>query len=876
MSHSHSKKHQRFPLESQHDTESCSQREQLKQHTPMMQQYLRIKQEFPDTLLFYRMGDFYELFYEDAVKASELLGLTLTKRGQSAGDPIFMAGVPFHAVDNYLAKLVKIRQSVAICEQIGDPATSKGPVERKVTRIITPGTVSDEALLNEHTDNFLVAIKQSKQTYGLASLDIGSGRCYLSEVNGIDNLLSELARIQPAELLISERSESVPELRRQYKEIKQRPDWEFDYKDACERIMAQLKCLDLHTTPCENMPVATGAAGAVLFYAQDTQRTDLPHIQHIIAETPEESVVLDENTRRNLEIDKNLRGGKDGTLAKVYDHTKTPMGSRLLRRWLNRPIRDHQLLKERQKAIALLLAQENFVAIQEVLKGVGDIERILARVALKSAKPRDLIKLRDILGKLPSLKQLLEPHQSTLLKMQLNNMGTFSSSHMLLAKAILNEPPNMIRDGGVIADGYDEELDELRHLSQHADDFLIKLEEEEKARTGIPTLKVGYNRVHGYYIEISRGQAEKAPDHYIRRQTLKNAERFITPALKQFEEKALSSQAKALAREKYLYNALLEQLLQVLQPLQKMAESIALCDVLSNLAERAFRLNLVCPTLTPEYGIHIQAGRHPVIETLIETAFIANDVELNAARSLLMITGPNMGGKSTYMRQTALITLLAHIGAYVPAEEARIGAIDRIFTRIGASDDLAGGHSTFMVEMTETANILQHATQNSLVLMDEIGRGTSTYDGLSLAFACAHYIANKIKAMTLFATHYFELTHLPEEFSHVVNVHLTAREYKNDIVFLYKVQPGPASQSYGLQVAKLAGIPLSVIDQAKHKLKQLEQQAYRQPTSHQCEEPKRENPILASLANMDIDQLSPREALDALYQLKQQLVWKVE
>lgn len=842
----------------------------LQQHTPMMQQYCRIKQDFPDTLLFYRMGDFYELFYADAVKAAELLDLTLTKRGQSAGEPVVMAGVPYHAVESYLAKLIKIGESVAICEQIGDPNTSKGPVERKVTRIITPGTVSDEALLNDKTDNFCVAIKQTKNNFGLASLDIGSGRCYLLEVTGVDNLLSELARIQPAELLINEQATCLPQLK-SYKHLKQRPEWEFDHKDAVQRLKFQLKSTDLTATPCDQLPLATCAAGCVLLYAADTQRIDLPHIQRIIAEQPHESIILDANTRRNLEIDRNLRGGKEGTLIKIYDHCKTPMGSRLLQRWLNRPILDYPQLVNRQQAIAALLRHEDFIPVRESLKGVGDIERILARVALKSARPRDLIKLREILSRLPQLKALIKPLQTPLLQQQANAMDDFVTIRKLLEKALIDNPSNIIRDGGVIADGYDAELDELRQLSQHAGDFLIKLEEQEKKSTGINTLKVGYNKVHGYYIEISRGQASNAPDHYIRRQTLKNAERYVTPELKQFEEKALSSYAKSLNREKFLYQELLEKLLEVLSPLQKMTEAVAECDVISNLAERVFQLNLVCPTLTKTPGIDIKAGRHPVIEALLDKHFIANDVDLNVKQSMLMITGPNMGGKSTYMRQTALITLLAHIGAYIPAKQATIGPVDRIFTRIGASDDLAGGQSTFMVEMTETANILCHATENSLVLMDEIGRGTSTYDGLSLAWACAHYIADKIQAMTLFATHYFELTQLPEEFSHVQNVHLTAQEYQGDIIFLYKVEPGAASQSYGIQVAKLAGVPLSVLNQAKNKLKQLEQQSHHHVSNINQDEDTRSNPVVEQLMKLDVDQLSPRDALDTLYQLKKLL-----
>lgn len=858
-------------------------------YTPMMQQYLRIKAEHPDELLFYRMGDFYELFFEDARKAAKLLDVTLTARGKSAnGEPIPMAGVPYHAVEGYLARLVRQGVSVAICEQIGDPATSKGPVERKVVRVVTPGTVSDEALLEARRDNLLVAVVQGKR-YGLAALDIGSGRFHVLETGTEDSLLGEIQRMAPAELLIPEDFPCPPSLVER-PGLRRRPPWEFDLDTARRKLTDQFGTRDLAGFGCDHLHAALRAAGCLLQYAQETQRTALPHIQGITVEQPEDSVVLDAATRRNLEIDRNLEGGDEHCLAAIIDRTQTAMGSRLLRRWLNRPLRQLEVLRHRQAVITLLRDAFHYEQFAEPLTAIGDMERILGRVALRSARPRDLARLRDSLAALPLLQHCMAALADDLKADHLNTLSAriaaFPSQHELLTRAIVENPPVVIRDGGVIAAGYDSELDELRDISSNAGDYLVKLEEQEKSRTGISTLKVGYNRVHGYYIEISRAQAHQAPANYIRRQTLKNAERYITPELKAFEDKALSAKSRALAREKGLYDELLETLNEDLAALQDSAAAIAELDVLVNLAERADTLDWVMPGLSETPGIHIRAGRHPVVESTLDKPFVANDVHLDEDRRMLVITGPNMGGKSTYMRQTALIVLLAHIGSAVPADEASIGLVDRIFTRIGSSDDLAGGRSTFMVEMTETANILHNATPTSLVLMDEIGRGTSTFDGLSLAWACARHLAEKVRAFTLFATHYFELTALPEQISGVVNVHLDATEYQDSIVFLHAVQEGPASRSYGIQVARLAGIPQAVIAEAREELSRLEAGAPPLPAStsstaagkqplpraepYQPElfAPPVQHPVLDELRSVDADDLSPRAALELLYRLK--------
>jgi DNA mismatch repair protein MutS len=788
-------------------------------HTPMIQQYLKIKGDYPDMLLFYRMGDFYEMFFEDAIRGAELLNITLTYRGESAGQRIPMAGVPYHAVENYLSKLVKQNQSVAICEQIGDPNTSKGPVERAVMRVITPGTLTDEALLDERTDTLLVGIAKDREKFGLAILDLSTGQFTVSELAHAMALRSELARLKPAEILVDE---FFPKNILPQTCIKTRPVWEFELDTARRSLCKQLGTRDLRSFECDHLTLALQAAGCVMQYVHYTQRTALAHIRSLKTEQATDSVMLDAHTRRHLELITNLQGGKENTLASVIDHCDTAMGSRLLRRWLQRPLRDKNLLNQRQESITTL--KKSYESVQTLLKPIADIERVTARIALRSARPRDLISLRQALQQLPQLQKLLNAlSEAELLKQLTADLAPQETIHTTLEKAIIANPPLLIRDGGVIADGYDAELDELRSLQQTADGFLTKLEADEKKRTGISTLKVGFNKIHGYYIEISRGQAIKAPDDYLRRQTLKNAERYITPELKRFEEKMLSAQDRALAREKFLYGQLLEMLVTELPVLQSIAQALATLDVLTNLAERADTLRLVAPQLGDAATIQIKAGRHLVVEQMQTEPFVPNHLNLNPHRKMLLITGPNMGGKSTYMRQTALIVLLAYIGSFVPAQEATIGPIDRIFTRIGAADEIASGRSTFMVEMTETANILHYATANSLVLIDEIGRGTSTFDGLAIAWATATHLAKTTQAFTLFATHYFEMTKLEGHIPTIYNVHFSATEdAQGKIIFLHKVQSGPASKSYGIHVAELAGIPSSVIENAKEKLVELE------------------------------------------------------
>ncbi len=844
------------------------------QHTPMMQQYLRIKSEHPHELVFYRMGDFYELFYDDAKKAAHLLDVTLTARGKSGGEPIPMCGVPYHAAENYLAKLVKLGVSVAICEQIGDPATSKGPVERKVVRVVTPGTVSDEALLDEHHDNLLVAYFREHDRFGVASLDMSSGRFIVFDVADETSLLDEIARLRPAELLAQD-SISHPEPLKQLPGFRLRPEWEFEHETA-ERLLTQhFETQELSGFGCDGL-IAVRAAGCLFAYAQETQRASLHHIAKLQVESPGDRVTLDASTRRNLEIDLNLAGGEENTLYSVFNTCRTAMGGRLLRRWLNLPLRQEDTIRERQAAIAELLENYGFETLAEPLKHIGDLERILARVALRSARPRDLSRLCSSIAQYPLIQQQLSSAKSAGLRNLAESIGEFPDLVALLDKALVENPPVVIRDGGVIAEGYDEELDELRSISANAGDYLVKLEKQEREKTQLSTLKVGYNRVHGYYIEISKAQAGDAPAEYIRRQTLKNAERFITPELKEFEDKALSAKSRALTREKALYEQLIELLNESLGPLQIAAAAVAQLDVLACFAERAEQLNLVCPTITETRGIHIEQGRHLVVEQVLDTPFVPNDATLDESQRMLVITGPNMGGKSTYMRQTALIVLLAQVGAYVPANACRLGLVDRIFTRIGSSDDLAGGRSTFMVEMTETANILNNATAQSLVLMDEIGRGTSTYDGLSLAWAAVEHLAKKVHSFTLFATHYFEITALAEELTAVANIHLDATEHNDSIVFLHNIQRGPASRSYGLQVAKLAGIPDSVIKGAKLQLEKLEQSPKAEvvvstpPPVMQGElfagsEPSKLDRFVEEL---NPDELSPRQALDILYTIK--------
>lgn len=861
----------------------------LSNHTPMMQQYLQLKAQHPDILLFYRMGDFYELFYDDAKRAAVLLDISLTKRGASAGEPIPMAGVPYHAVEGYLAKLVALGESVAICEQIGDPAAAKGPVERKVVRIVTPGTVSDEALLPERQDNLVAAIYEQKGVFALATLDMTSGRFLMTELPSKEAVSAELQRLMPAEILYPEDFVHA-QILNNYKGLRRRPVWEFELVTAKNLLNRQFGTQSLEGFGVEQAEVGLCAAGCVLHYAQETQRTALPHVQSIRLQQNSETVLLDAATRRNLELTQNLAGGTEATLAAVLDKCVTPMGSRLLKRWIHQPIRDLNKLQKRQDIIATLQESGLIESLQPCLQQVGDMERILARVALRSARPRDLTRLRTALAQIPILVNYAQ-NQTTCLAQMMAQLADFSELQSLLERAIIDNPPQLIRDGGVIAEGYHAELDEWRQLSSGATQYLEQLEIRERESTGIDTLKIGFNAVHGYYIQISQGQAHKAPIHYVRRQTLKNAERYIIPELKTYEDKVLKAKGASLALEKQLYDALFDAIMPHLAELQLAAMVLAELDVLTNLAERAQTLNYVRPTFSPQRGVQIKGGRHPVVEQMISDPFIANPVYLNAQRHLLIVTGPNMGGKSTYMRQIALICLMAYIGSFVPAESAEIGMLDRIFTRIGASDDLASGRSTFMVEMTEMANILHQATAQSLVLIDEIGRGTSTYDGLSLAWACAEWLAKKTQSLTLFATHYFELTSLPSQLKGVANVHLDAREHNDTIVFMHSVQEGAASKSYGLAVAALAGVPKPVITMAKQRLAHLEEfsvktrnvndslQAdllFAEPISQNSAEISplvevklpEESPLEKALAEIEPDELTPRQALEALYQLK--------
>lgn len=850
----------------------------LSNHTPMMQQYWRLKNQHPNHIMFYRMGDFYELFYDDAKKASQLLDITLTSRGQSAGSVIPMAGIPFHAAEGYLARLVSLGESVVICEQTGDPATSKGPVERQVVRILTPGTVSDEALMDDRRDNVVAAVLGHDKLFGLAVLDISSGRFSAQELHTEENLLAEIERINPAELLIPE-DWPVPQALEKRRGVQRRAPWDFDYDSALKALCQQFSTQDLKGFGCEQLSLAIGAAGSLLNYAKETQRTALPHIRSLYHERISETVVLDAATRRNLELDKNLSGGRDNTLQSVIDRCQTSMGSRLLSRWLNRPLRQRAVLEARQDAIAYLLNDYHFESVQPALKDIGDIERILARISLRSARPRDLARLRDALNALPALQEVLKSFEITRIQQLATAISLYPELSQRLNRAIIDNPPAVIREGGVLKMGYDAELDELLSISENAGQYLIDLETREKARTGLANLKVGYNRVHGYFIEIPTKQAEQAPADYIRRQTLKGAERFITPELKAFEDKALSAKSRALAREKQLYDELLDILISHIAPLQDSAAALAELDVISNLAERALNLDLCRPAFSEQPVMDIKQGRHLVVEHVLTTPFVANDVELDDETRMLIITGPNMGGKSTYMRQTALIVLLAHIGSFVPAQRCTLSLVDRIFTRIGSSDDLAGGRSTFMVEMSETANILHNASANSLVLMDEVGRGTSTFDGLSLAWAAAEQLAT-LKAWTLFATHYFELTSLPERLNSVANVHLSATEHQDRIVFLHHVRSGPANQSYGLAVAQLAGVPNAVIARAREHLKQLEDSSLMQAKQSNSNTQRpiqndlfatQPHHLLLELQDINPDELSPKQALDLLYAWKSQI-----
>jgi len=839
-----------------------------------MQQYLRIKAEYPDILLLFRMGDFYEVFYDDARRAARLLDITLTSRGMSAGAPIPMAGIPFHALDGYLVKLIRKGESAAICEQVSEPTAGKGIVEREVVRIVTPGTVTDEALLSGRQDNLLAAAVKTGKSWALAWMDLSSGRFLTRLVGTAEELDTQLERLQPAELLVPEDADWTASLQGQHG-LRKRAPWHFDRESCYHLLTTQFGTKDLAGFGIEDEPAAIAAAGALLQYAQETQRTALPHLRAIQMENPHNHLHLDAATRRNLELLHHPEGRDEHTLAGIMDSTITPMGGRLLRRWIAEPIRDRERLQLRHETIGVLLETRLYESLRSLFRSVGDIERVLARVALGSARPRDLSTLRQTLGVLPDIRTSLEEAGRETLQDCAANIECLPHLLDLLSRALVEEPPMLVRNGGVIAEGYDEELDELRGLSEHADDFLVDYENRQREESGIASLKVGYNRVHGYFIEITHAHQDKVPLHYKRRQTLKGAERYITDELKTFEDKILSSRERALAREQYCYEQLVNILQTELEPLQTMAAAIARLDVLCAFTERAITLDFCCPELSEQSGIEIRDGRHPVIESVQHEAFTPNNTIMHPLRRMLIITGPNMGGKSTYMRQTALICLLAHIGSWVPASSAVIGPLDRIFTRIGAGDDLSRGRSTFMVEMTETANILHSASQHSLVLMDEIGRGTSTYDGLALAWAVAEYLAREVKAYTLFATHYFELTHLPLQIDSVHNVHLKAVEHGDRIVFLHSVDEGPASQSYGLQVAALAGIPKNVLKRARFQLSKLEKDDDDGPqmglfTSYEEPEPELEavNPALDKLDEIDPDELTPRAALDLIYQLK--------
>ncbi len=849
----------------------------IAQHTPMMQQYLQIKAQHPDKLLFYRMGDFYELFYQDAEKAARLLEITLTQRGHSNGQPIKMAGVPYHAADTYLAKLIASGESIAICEQVGE-VTHKGPVKREVVRILTPATLVEENLLDQHHTIFLgaIAFLHADTPQALALCDLASGQFFALETPTWATLLDALAQWQPKELLVSDHlsreiTHQLPGI------LRSRPALEFDIHQGRRLMCTQFSIPDLSIFECENTPEIIRAAGAILAYCQSMHQKALPHLMRLKIYKTQDLLKLDGATRHHLELTENTRGGKTHTLLSILDRTQTLMGARKLKQWMHEPITQKDLLEARFEAIEDL-HQTDFLPLQALLKPIGDLERINTRIALKSARPRDLVQLKQTLEQLPEILQKLARHSTPLLQQLTRQIHPLPHVAALLSQALVENPPILIRDGGVIAKGYHLELDELRDLAQGANEFLLKLEHQEREATGIPTLKVGYNRVHGFYIEITKAQSDKQPipAHYSRRQTIKNAERYITEELKHYEDKILSAEGRALSLEKKLFEALQEHLQAFHAPCQESAHALSVLDILLNFAERAKTLQWVRPHLKADIGIEILQGRHPVLESTLKERFIPNDITLSPQQQVVLITGPNMGGKSTYMRQTALILLMAHMGSFVPALKAEIGPIDRIFTRIGASDDLASGRSTFMVEMTETAAILNNATPKSLVLMDEIGRGTSTFDGLSIAYACLHYLLTQARALTLFATHYFELTELAQSHASLCNVHLSAVEYEDTIIFLHAVQKGPANQSYGLQVAQLAGIPPAVIQEARTYLQALEHRtataAPRQYSLDLFNPPEQTpHPVIDILKKTDLNILTPKDALLLLYQLKEQV-----
>ena len=842
----------------------------------MMQQYLRIKAQHPDVLLFYRMGDFYEMFYDDARRAAQLLDIALTQRGASAGAPIPMAGVPAATLDGYLAKLVRKGQSVAICEQRGEPGKTKGPMDREVVRIVTPGTLTDEALLDERRDTVLASVFGQYGPFGLAWMELSAGRFNVMELADAAALETELERLRAAELLVPDGAQPTLAVSAGGQERPWRPRalWHFDLSSATQALTEQFGTRDLAGFGCAHKPLAIAAAGALLAYVRETQKSALPHLLSITTEEQDAAVIMDPATRRDLELDESISGTPEFTLAGIFDRTSTAMGGRLLRRWLHRPLRDHNTLRARYDAVETLVDNARHSLLAQSLRRISDLERILARVALRSARPRDLTQLRGSLGAFPDVRLLLDGNASPLIRHLAAGIGAHRAVLDLLTKAIVESPPHYVRDGGVIAQGFDAELDELRALSGNTEQFMVDLERRERQRSGLSSLKLGFNRVQGFFIEVNRSQADGVPSDYIRRQTVKSAERFITPELKAFEDKVLGARDRALARERTLYDALLVSICEDLAGLQASTAALAEIDVIACFAERANTLDCSKPRLVDEPELKIDGGRHPVVERAAREPFIPNDLVFDDGRRMLIITGPNMGGKSTYMRQTALIVILAHIGCFVPARSAVLGPMDRIFTRIGASDDLAGGRSTFMLEMTETANILNNATEKSLVLMDEVGRGTSTFDGLSLAWACAAFIARKIRAFTLFATHYFELTSLASEVPGVANVHVEAVEHGDRLVFLHTVKEGPANQSYGLQVAALAGIPKSVTTQARRYLTELERErdAMRSFSSPQTElplfAPPQVSAALAALRVIDPETLSPRDALDFVFRLK--------
>lgn len=868
----------------------------IEKQTPMMQQYLRVKHKYPNTLVFYRMGDFYELFFEDAQIASKILGITLTHRGKSNDEPIPMAGVPFHSADRYLTGLVKAGQTIAICEQIGE-VTGKAPVERDVVKIITAGTLTDDNLLGQHQSSNLVALCIQHKQIGIALLDISAGVFKVLQIdNHPEQLHLELARLMPSEIIVDEDlvEQHYLDLIQQHLEcpISKRPNVDFNLKNADKTLCDQFSVSTLSGFGIEQLTLAKAAAAALIHYAKETQKSNLPHITSIKVEHNEQFIALDPVTRRNLEISQPLF--EHGTsLFDLINDCKTAMGSRLLKNILTQPLRDTKVLDERLDAVEHILTHYAETPIRLALQEISDIERVLSRVALDSARPRDLVQLRQAFAQLPILRQSLTHlfqqlnQPSPLLHQLYQEIGDFKELYQFLMTAIVELPPVQLRDGQVIADGFDAELDELRKIKESSGQYLLELEAQERERTGIANLKISYNKVSGFFIELTRSQAENAPSHYIRRQTLKNAERYITPELKSYEDKVLSADSRALNREKQLFEEILHHLRQSITGLHTMSQAIALLDVICNFAHQSRLRHWNRPEYTQEIGIEIEAGRHPVVEALNKSPFVANDTLLNAQHKLAIITGPNMGGKSTFMRQTALISLLAYCGSFVPAKRCKVGPIDRIFTRIGSADDLSSGKSTFMVEMTETAQILHHATSHSLVLMDEVGRGTSTYDGLSLAWACVLDLSKRIKCLCLFATHYFELTELGSK-SYIDNYHVTAVEANGSLVLLHKVQTGSASKSHGLQVAKLAGIPNSVLKEAQRRLNILEKQQQQQNLSIQQTDlfddieiesvnevehtqealPAEPSLVELELAKLELDHLTPKQALDTLYQLK--------